>query len=260
MKSFLNSPQIILFGLVALGVGTGVSYGLLQTQPPSVTPSPQPIVQTPPVTQTPVTQTPIATPEPIPTPDLTPPQPSEPPVVSSPVREIETCKMTQAKVNDPSSPLNVRSSPEVTSDNIVGQLEHGTWVTPLSERQGWLKIEEPVNGWIAANRTQRNCNLKVERISFAPGSTSTTVADHFIGGGSHQYKIQARQGQTITVTQEDGVFPVLTSPSGQNLVGDYGYSDNPETWTGQLPETGEYTLELISNYKGYKYAFSVKIN
>jgi hypothetical protein len=38
-----------------------------------------------------------------------------------------------------------------------------------------------------------------------------------------------------------------------------GLDDRPTSWSGELAMTGDYTLELDSNYKGYKYSFSVQV-
>lgn len=262
-----KSAPIIAVSLIAIAIGTGVTYGMIQSrsnrEPQASLPQPTPV--TTPI----VTTSPSPVPTPTPTPIVTPSPtvsapPSEetqpkPPRVTEPLRDVQVCKINQARVNDPNAPLNVRSTPQVTGNNSIGKLENGSWVTVKNETNGWLEIEVPMNGWIAKNRVESNCNQKIERISFATNSDRATIEDRFIGGGSHQYLIKANRGQTITIKQINGVFPVLVSPSGKNLVGTYGYSTDPLEWTGQLPESGDYSLELISNYKGYKYAFSVAI-
>ncbi|MGC1393127.1 MAG: serine/threonine protein kinase [Coleofasciculaceae cyanobacterium] len=60
-------------------------------------------------------------------------------------------------VNDPQSPLNVRSLPDLKSD-AVGTLNNGTPVTFVAEKDGWIQISSPIPGWIAKNRTRRVCN------------------------------------------------------------------------------------------------------
>lgn len=78
------------------------------------------------------------------------PSPSPSPTTPSP----NNCSLI---VNDPQSPLNVRSLPDLKS-NPVGTLNNGTPVTSVTEKDGWIQISEPVKGWIAKNRTQRVCN------------------------------------------------------------------------------------------------------
>lgn len=49
-------------------------------------------------------------------------------------------KGIQKKVKT-STKLNVRSAPEVTKDNVVSELENGTVITILSEKDGWAEIK-----------------------------------------------------------------------------------------------------------------------
>jgi serine/threonine protein kinase len=60
-------------------------------------------------------------------------------------------------VSDPESPLNVRSTPDDTLDNIVGTLEDGTPLTVVTEQNDWLQISSPVQGWISKKRTKTVC-------------------------------------------------------------------------------------------------------
>ena len=45
------------------------------------------------------------------------------PAASMPSRK--NCFIYQFRVNDPEPPLNIRSSPEIRSDNIIGNLPNG---------------------------------------------------------------------------------------------------------------------------------------
>ncbi|HEY9669142.1 MAG TPA: SH3 domain-containing protein, partial [Coleofasciculaceae cyanobacterium] len=60
-------------------------------------------------------------------------------------------------VSDPESPLNVRSAPDDTLDNVVGTVEDGTPITVVNEQNGWLQISSPVQGWVSKNRTKTVC-------------------------------------------------------------------------------------------------------
>jgi len=59
-------------------------------------------------------------------------------------------------VADWQAPLNVRSRPS-TNAEIVAKLDNDTRVSVLKEEKGWLQIDQPVAGWIAANRTEPIC-------------------------------------------------------------------------------------------------------
>jgi len=160
------------------------------------------------------------------------------------------------QVNDPESPLNVRSAPGTVSTQVVGTLTNGTYVSVEAEKEGWLQVSNPVQGWISANRTKKGCNEKVERIQLNAGQT-LQIGDRFVGTGSHRYVIAAKQGQKLTVTRTEGPFPFITGPDGKLLVD--GTDENRPQWSGQLPAAGEYTIQLDSNYKGYSYDFSVEM-
>ncbi|HEY9604194.1 MAG TPA: protein kinase [Allocoleopsis sp.] len=61
-------------------------------------------------------------------------------------------------VSDPESPLNVRSAPDATQDNnVVSTLPDKTPISVVAEKDGWLEINSPVQGWVAKNRTKINC-------------------------------------------------------------------------------------------------------
>ncbi len=173
---------------------------------------------------------------------------------------LDGCRINAAVVNDPNPPLNIRSSPEVKEGNIVGQLNNNTFVPVVEEKNGWLKITAPVEGWIAKNRTRSSCSVVNKPIQFLPGGNSAVVLGEIIGGGSHTYTIRANAGQTLTIENHKSVFPLVISPTGQLLTENAAVTPNTRNWSGQLPVTGEYSLQLDSNYKGFEYEFLVKIN
>ncbi|MEG4581231.1 SH3 domain-containing protein [Microcoleus sp. MON1_C5] len=201
------------------------------------------------------------------------PQPAKtPPVQSSLVagvspRKVEPvvvtppnsgCKISQAVVSDPNPPLNVRSSPQVRGSQIVGKLKNNTFVSVAEEQNGWLRITDPVPGWVAKRRTESSCSNVNQPINFLPGGDEAIVKGRIIGGGSHSYRIRVRKGQTMTVRNRQEVFPQIITPGGKLLAGD-PYQGNETEWTGKVPVTGSYTLQLDSNFRGYEYEFSVKL-
>ncbi|MEG4839242.1 SH3 domain-containing protein [Microcoleus sp. B9-D4] len=178
----------------------------------------------------------------------------EPVVVTPP---NSGCKISQAVVSDPNPPLNVRSIPQVRGSNIVGKLKNNTFVSVAEEQNGWLRITDPP-GWIAKNRTESSCSNVTQQINFRPGGDEAIVKGRIIGGGTHSYRIRARKGQTMTVRSRKDVFPQIITPRGKLLAGD-PYQGNETEWTGKVPVTGNYTLQLDSNFRGYEYEFSVKL-
>ncbi|MEG3970019.1 SH3 domain-containing protein [Microcoleus sp. T2B6] len=178
----------------------------------------------------------------------------EPVVVTPP---NSGCKISMAVVSDPNPPLNVRSIPQVRGSNIVGKLKNNTFVSVAEEQNGWLRITDPP-GWIAKNRTESSCSNVNQQINFLPGGDEAIVKGRIIGGGSHSYRIRARKGQTMTVRNRKDVFPQIIAPGGKLLAGN-PYEGNETEWTGKVPVTGNYTLQLDSNFRGYEYEFLVQV-
>ena len=111
-----------------------------------------------------------------------------------------------------------------------------------------------MKGWVAKNITLSGCNQKEERVKFANNRNDTTISDEFIGTGSHVYKLYLLKGQTLTLTAQKGPRPTVISPNGKTLVTS---SDQATSWSGKLPESGDYQVTLESYFKGYNYAFEV---
>jgi hypothetical protein len=161
-----------------------------------------------------------------------------------------------ALVNDPNPPLKVRSEPNVETGRVVGELEDGVFVTVEREEQGWFQITIPVQGWIAKNRTISTCGEKMETVQFAPGGDAAEIADEFVGAGSHQYRLKLDKGQTLTLRSQAGPLPSVQAPDGSYLT---GMIDDRTSWSTQLPQSGEYTFEMESNFRGYQYDFVLQV-
>ncbi|MBD2039608.1 SH3 domain-containing protein [Microcoleus sp. FACHB-672] len=181
-----------------------------------------------------------------------------PPAAGQPQASNPKCEISNAKINDPKPPTNIRSSPEVKPNNIVGKVENGRVVSVKSEKNGWLQITEPITGWISKSVAETECKEKNQPISFPPNRNSATISGRFIGTGTHKYTLKANQGQTLTVTSLKGSFPAIYGPDGKYLGGDPNITNSPP-WTGKLPATGQYSLVLESYFKGYDYQFSAEL-
>lgn len=177
------------------------------------------------------------------------------------LRLVERCETTMAKINDPNPPANVRSQPSTagssTDSPIVGTLKNGMFVMIVDQRDDWFKISTPMKGWVAKKITLSGCNRKEERVKFAKNRKDTTIADEFIGSGSHIYKLYLLKGQTLTLNPQKGPRPRVIAPNGNVLVESF---DESASWSGKLPESGNYQITLDSNFKGYNYAFEVVVD
>ncbi|HEY9808477.1 MAG TPA: SH3 domain-containing protein, partial [Halomicronema sp.] len=206
-------------------------------------------------------------PTPTATPTTTPATPTATPT-TTPLKQAPTspisqtpkpkeCKITNAKIADPNPPANVRSSPEIKPDNIVGKIENGRIVGVLAEQNNWLQISEP-QGWISKTITETECSQKTETISVNPNNNSTTINGRFIGTGSHTYLLTAKEGQTLTITVKEGALPFVISPDQKELTGGGDYTGK-KSWTGKIPASGEYKIQFESNFKGYNYNTTVQL-
>ena len=170
---------------------------------------------------------------------------------------VENCTIKMAVINDPDAPLNVRSTPDIQENNIVGKLENNTFVSVQEESDGWFKIESPITGWIAKNRTENSCAFVEEIIPITTEIKTALVQGKIIGTGSHRYKVKLEAGQTLTIDNYQAVMPMVISPKEELLT----QEGNPEVvqWLVQAPITGDYILQLDSNYKGFSYEFLVTV-
>jgi hypothetical protein len=149
----------------------------------------------------------------------------------------------------------------VTDNNQVTTLKNGTFISVVGEENGWFNIDQPVSGWVSKNRTKSSCSEVSKRIQFPKNGISAIVKGEIIGGGTHQYILGAAAGQTMTIENldSDSVFPTLITPKGKVLAGD-PYSDGDRSlWSGKLPVSGDYYLQMDSNFKGFKYNFLVEV-
>lgn len=83
----------------------------------------------------------------------------------------------QTIIADPNPPLNVRSSPVVASDNMLGRLPNGTTLSIVDENEGWLRINSPIQGWVYKELTVTSCVGLTETASTMPTPIASAVTD-----------------------------------------------------------------------------------
>jgi hypothetical protein len=80
-----------------------------------------------------------------------------------------------------------------------------------------------------------------KRIRFARGRTTAVVRDTIRLCTSHEYRLRARAGQTMSVHLATGRrTSFIIYSASEHLEGADGVTD----WSGELPETGEYTIAI----------------
>jgi hypothetical protein len=100
-------------------------------------------------------------------------------VASPETSQADSSKVIQSQscitlVSDPMPPLNVRSSPVVASDNVVGQLTNGTRLSVVLEQDEWLQTNTPIAGWVYKPRTLTSCPTT----NGVPASEATLTLPH----------------------------------------------------------------------------------
>lgn len=96
------------------------------------------------------------------------------------------------------------------------------------------------------------------RIQFKRGSSSTTVHGKASLVLPETYVVGARAGQVMTIQltapRKSTTFALMTSKTTQSL------TDGGNTsWTGTLPETGDYIIYIESDEKGSTYSMTISI-
>jgi hypothetical protein len=71
--------------------------------------------------------------------------------------QLSTAQPCQATANDPQPPLNVRSTPDDASHNIVGTVTNGTALTVVNSHRNWVQINAPIAGWVYADLISQSC-------------------------------------------------------------------------------------------------------
>ncbi|MGB8213581.1 MAG: hypothetical protein WCE68_08490 [Anaerolineales bacterium] len=116
--------------------------------------------------------------------------------------------------------------------------------------QGLLPRTEMYTIWVTGGATAENFNLTVkvaQVVNFAPGATSATLNDTTVNGYVYSYSLSGAAGQTMSVS--------LNVPSSTAYLDIFGlvsgtllsFSAKDNTWTGILPQTQDYIVEVIPN-------------
>ena len=95
------------------------------------------------------------------------------------------------------------------------------------------------------------------RVQFKRGSSSTTVQGKVSVGLPDTYLLGARAGQVMTIQltapRQKVRFMLMTSKTTEVL------ADNTTSWTGTLPETGDYHILVDADEDGRTYSMTITI-
>jgi hypothetical protein len=95
------------------------------------------------------------------------------------------------------------------------------------------------------------------RVQFPRGSMSTIVSGRVSPGFGDTYLIGARAGQKMSVRLTRGgkaISFLVLSPGAKQLM-----IDQAKTWTGELPESGDYQVLVDADERGGIYTMSIAV-
>lgn len=101
-----------------------------------------------------------------------------------------------------------------------------------------------------------------KRIKFPRGSTSTVINNAVLRDEIDQYILNARAGQKMKVdisSIEDNASFQITRPDKTQLLPGAGFDDDAKHWNGELPDSGDYTIEVAPTRGNATYRLKVEI-
>ena len=85
-----------------------------------------------------------------------------------------------------------------------------------------------------------------ERVSFEPGATGVTLRNSLPDNKSKRYLVECNSGQSMTVKVPEGtVSAAIIAPNGEKVA----TANSTTPWQGQLPSSGDYTIEISGDNK-----------
>ncbi|HEY0099275.1 MAG TPA: hypothetical protein VGB76_10030 [Pyrinomonadaceae bacterium] len=100
-----------------------------------------------------------------------------------------------------------------------------------------------------------------KRVRFARGRTTATLKNSVVRGTVDRYTLGARAGQkmsvSITSVERNAVFTIYT-PGGGTLEG-AGEGQDASNWSGELPASGDYVIEVGGTRGNATYTLKVTV-
>ncbi|MEG3937637.1 MULTISPECIES: hypothetical protein [unclassified Microcoleus] len=94
-----------------------------------------------------------------------------------------------------------------------------------------------------------------ERVNFPGGATGTTLNNSLRANISKRYLVECNSGQSMTIKVQEGqVNAAISAPNGEKI----GTADSASQWQGQLPSSGDYTIE-ISGDRQANYVVKIEV-
>jgi hypothetical protein len=96
-----------------------------------------------------------------------------------------------------------------------------------------------------------------KKVFFQKGRTTAILKNTIRRGTNHHYLLRANEGQTMILhlaAKQSGL--TVYKPNEGEAIED---ADGVNDWTGTLPESGEYTIEVATDAKAMPYTLEVTI-
>jgi hypothetical protein len=112
---------------------------------------------------------------------------------------------------------NVRSSPQVKKDNIVGTLPIGLSFKQVRLRHGWVNIRAPLLGWIKKNQVSiLSCDAATKLLREEGLSAISRFGKQAIAGNLMSAEIFLRMAQGLDGFVAEAYLSVVTDWASQN--------------------------------------------
>jgi len=101
-----------------------------------------------------------------------------------------------------------------------------------------------------------------QRIKFPRGRSSTVISNAVLRDEIDQYILNARAGQKMKVdisSVEDNASFQITRPDKTQLLPGAAFDDDARHWSGELPDSGDYTIEVAPTRGNATYRLKVEI-
>ena len=101
-----------------------------------------------------------------------------------------------------------------------------------------------------------------KRIKFPRGRTSTVINNAVLREDIDQYILGARAGQRmkveITSVEGNAAFQIV-KPGNKGMLTGASWDDDATHWSGELPETGDYTIEVAPTRGNATYRLKIEV-
>jgi serine/threonine-protein kinase len=153
--------------------------------------------------------------------------------------------------------MNLLRSNQEAVDTSGYQTHNWTGQLPASDRY-LIQVmgSGPYTLDVALSPLSRPVQEQTQRITFARGTSGTTVTGTISPQQVRRYLLKAKKGQILALNQLQGKANLsLIAPNGERIGGS---AHNSKIWKGRLPVDGDYVIEVSARQSG-EYVLSLDV-